>query len=436
MKRSPVLLVEDTPSIAMLLSGFLRRSEYEVITASSALEAQARFSLHRPAVVLLDLRLPDGDGIALLKEFKALNAETKYIIITSDASPQRALEATQAGAFDYLLKPVSESDLINAVARAYSRNGGAKLAGRRFNVQEVVDSLSGSSAAIRETNAAIRAAAKSRAPVLLSGESGVGKGRCATAIHMASNANSGVFYSANCADLRPDSSMSNLPDLSQAGLTDLFEPGDSLFLENICELNPEIQSWLLRAFEPQTEFHARIICSTSKDAWAAVKSGKLREDLYHRLNVVGIQVPALRQRGDDVLIIANRVIPVLSAQEHRTFIGMTAAAEKLVRDYDWPGNIRQLVNTLWGAIVLNDGDRIAPEMLPAQLSGPVADTPQVTPVTDAASTLAEIERDAILRAIAANDGSVPKAAAQLAVSPSTLYRKLEIWNKGGGTSVR
>jgi DNA-binding NtrC family response regulator len=307
--------------------------------------------------------------------------------------------------------------------------------------------------------AKIRSVAASMATVFITGESGTGKELCAQAIHDGSARASGPFIALNCGAIPPDllesevfghmkgsfaGAISDKPGAAAAA------DGGTLFLDEICEMDAALQTRLLRFLQTSTvqpvgatrprKVNVRIICATNRDPLEAVRRGQLREDLYYRLYVVPIHMPPLRDRGTDVIEIAEAALARFSAEENRLFEGLDPAVRALFLRLRWPGNVRQLLNVIRTVVVLNAGGRVTPDMLPPDLvqtqAGATADGPAAAapPAFDqmVGRTLAEIEQIVIEATIARCGGSVPKAARVLDVSASTLYRKRDGWRQGGG----
>ncbi len=307
----------------------------------------------------------------------------------------------------------------------------------------------------------IQAVADTKATVLITGESGTGKELCAEAIHALSPRASGPFIALNCgaipADLLESEVFGHLKGSFTGAIADkpgaaAAADGGTLFLDEICEMDLSLQTKLLRFLQTSTitpvgatrprKVDVRIICATNRDPREEVRRGRFREDLYYRLHVVPIHMPPLRERNDDVIEIAERLLVEMAREEGRVFTGLSPEVADLFRRLPWPGNVRQLINVLRNVVVLNDGplvtiDMLPPDILEAAHLSP-ANAPQATtlpPGTPSAlaelagRTLAQIERMVIEAAIARHGGSIPRAAMELDVSPSTIYRKREAWER-------
>ena len=455
----PVLLIGDVAVPQAAHRPALTRAGFRVRVATSVAQGRVAFAESPPQVVLLDLALPDGNGIDLMQDLLRQRPQTRIIAMSAAGSIPLAVEAMRAGAHDFLVKPVDEARFLAAVTSAATpprRNTPRPQA----PAQLAPDGLFlGSSAAMEQIFAKIRSVAASMATVFITGESGTGKELCAQAIHDGSARASGPFIALNCGAIPPDllesevfghmkgsfaGAISDKPGAAAAA------DGGTLFLDEICEMDAALQTRLLRFLQTSTvqpvgatrprKVNVRIICATNRDPLEAVRRGQLREDLYYRLYVVPIHMPPLRDRGTDVIEIAEAALARFSAEENRVFDGLDPAVRALFLRLRWPGNVRQLLNVIRTVVVLNAGGRVTPDMLPPDLmqaqAGATADgaAAAAPPTFDqmVGRTLAEIEQIVIEATIARCGGSVPKAARVLDVSASTLYRKRDGWRQGGG----
>jgi two-component system repressor protein LuxO len=455
----PLLLIEDMPSLQMVYEAVLRKAGFEVTSAATAEDGMAKFRAARSKVVLLDLMLPDRDGLDLMKDMIATSPEARVIVITANGSINKAVEAMRAGAFEFLVKPFDETRLINAIETAGREAGlpgpvavNENPEGGRFH------GFIGSSAAMRDVYGKICSIRRSMATVFISGESGTGKEVCAQAVHEASTRASGPFVPLNCgaipSDLLESEVFGHLKGSFTGAIADKMgaagaADGGTLFLDEICEMDLNLQTKLLRFLQTSTiqpvgsvkakKVNVRIICATNRDPHEEVRKGRFREDLFYRLHVVPIHLPPLRDRGEDVIEIAEEMLAVFAKEEGKQFRNLDDEVKALFRRLPWPGNVRQVLNVLRNVVVLNDGDRVTTTMLPLEIlhlgeaatdpSGPVATRPQVTGLDQLIGRpLAEIERLVIEETIAQAGGSVSRAARILDVSPSTLYRKREGWS--------
>jgi DNA-binding NtrC family response regulator len=314
----------------------------------------------------------------------------------------------------------------------------------------------GSSAALERVQTKIRCVAGSTATVFITGESGTGKELAALAVHRHSPRSQGPFIALNCGAIPQDLLESEVFGHMKGSFTGAISDkpgaaaaadGGTLFLDEVCEMLPALQTKLLRFLQTSMvqpvgstrpkKVNVRIVCATNRDPIDAVRRGAFREDLYYRLYVVPIHMPPLRERGDDMIEIAECALALFAREEDKRFDGLSPEVQALFRAHPWPGNVRQLLNVVRNVVVLNKGGIVTPGMLPDNIvqdtalsapSGPsdAQATPDQRDVF-AGLTLAELERRAVLAALARHGGSVPRAARDLDVSPSTLYRKLAAW---------
>jgi DNA-binding NtrC family response regulator len=482
----PVLLVEDTPSLSMVYQAALERAGLAVTPVLCARDARAAFRKRASRVVLLDLMLPDGNGLDVLREMRARSPETRILVITANGSINRAVEAMRGGAFDFLVKPFDERRLLSAVKNAITSLSidaeEARSGERGAAAPPEIQGFVGSSARMRQIYSMIRNIGRSTATVFITGESGTGKEIAAHAIHQQSVRRAGPFVPINCGaiprDLLESEVFGHLKGSFTGAIADKIgaaaaADGGTLFLDEVCEMDLALQTKLLRflqtsmiqpvgAVEPR-KVDVRIVCATNRDPAAEVKAGRFREDLFYRLHVVPIVMPPLRERGDDVLEIAEVLLARFAREERKTFVRLSRSVRDALRRYAWPGNVRQLENVLRNAIVLHEGEEITLDMLPGTLlsgfeardntvrlrtngpghghGNPVQNLGQgaAQPLDDmplrealrglVGSTLADLEREFIEATIIECKGSIPRAARLLDVSPSTLYRKREAWER-------
>ncbi len=460
-----LLLIEDTPSLQMVYRSVLASAGYKVSVAGSAADGLLQFRQLQPAVVLLDLILPDGDGLALMQDMLAQRPETCVIAITANGSVNRAVEAMRAGAHDFLVKPFDENRFLGAVQNALAERvprqspSAAAPVVSECAVLHDRSSFIGSSDTMQQIHGTIASVARSMATVFITGESGTGKELCALAVHANSARASGPFIALNCGAIPQDLLESEVFGHMKGSFTGAISDkpgaaaaadGGTLFLDEICEMAPALQTKLLRFLQTSTvqpvgatrprKVNVRIVCATNRDPMDAVRRGQFREDLYYRLFVVPIHMPPLRDRGLDVIEIAETALFRFAEEEGRTFHGLDPTVRNLLPRLPWPGNVRQLLNVIRNVVVLNNGGWVTPDMLPPGLDVPLGRDMQTAfappPGTEQPSvdallglTLAEAERRVIEATLDRFSGSVPKAARVLDVSPSTLYRKIEAWGR-------
>jgi DNA-binding NtrC family response regulator len=459
--RAPdVLLVEDTPSLARIYAEYLRNEPVRLHSAETGAEALAFLREKRPVCVLLDIKLPDMDGIDILRIIRQERLSSSVVIITAHGSVNIAVGAMQAGATDFLVKPFSAERLIvtlrNALEQASLRT--IVEAYRDTYDQREYCGFIGSSLAMQAVYRILESAASSKATVFVTGESGTGKELAAEAIHSRSPRRGQPFVAINCGAIPGELMESEIFGHIRGAFTGAVAnrdgaatraDGGTLFLDEICEMPLPLQTKLLRFIQTgrfqkvgggeDETVDVRFVCATNRDPWKEVEAGRFREDLYYRLHVIPVHLPPLRERGEDVVDIARQALLRIAGEEGKAFTDFTPDALELLRNCPWPGNVRELENVLRGAVVLHEGKEIDAAMLPVRRnSGAVPEGPvlQASPPAPAQPVKVEplrvAERRLVEAALEEFDGNIPKAARALEISPSTLYRKLAAWNGVSG----
>lgn len=463
----PILLVEDTPSLSMVYEAVIRKAGHRAECVFSVSEAREKFAKTKHQIVLLDLLLPDGDGMDLVSEFIAAQPDIKVIVITANGSINRAVEAMRLGAFDFLVKPFDETRLLSAVDNAQKALASDVEQFRAPPVESgEFQGFIGSSKPMQDIYSMVRNIGRSTATVFVTGESGTGKELCAQAIHDVSNRANGPFVPLNCGaiprGLLESEVFGHLKGSFTGAIADkkgaaAAASGGTLFLDEICEMDLSLQTKLLRFLQTSTiqpvgatkaqMVDVRIVCATNRDPLTEVRAGRFREDLYYRLHVVPIHLPPLREREGDIMQIADEILAKFTAEEGKNFTGFSLEVREIFTSMAWPGNVRQLMNAIRNVVVLNDGPIVLSEMLPSEVTMPnqafsngparLASSPDVMRGAEQSNNvsafigtpLATFEREFIEATIEFCDGSIPQAARLLDVSPSTLYRKKESWDK-------
>ena len=463
----PILLVEDTPSLSMVYEAVIRKAGHRAECVFSVSEAREKFTKTKHQIVLLDLLLPDGDGMELLSEFIAAQPDIKIIVITANGSINRAVEAMRLGAFDFLVKPFDETRLLSAVENARKALASdVNLPHTQTEGAGEFQGFIGSSDAMQGIYDMVRNIGRSTATVFVTGESGTGKELCAQAIHDVSNRASGPFVPLNCGaiprGLLESEVFGHLKGSFTGAIADkkgaaAAASGGTLFLDEICEMDLSLQTKLLRFLQTSTiqpvgatkarMVDVRIVCATNRDPLTEVRAGRFREDLYYRLHVVPIHLPPLRERNGDIMQIADEILAKFNAEEGKNFTGFSPEVRDIFTSMAWPGNVRQLMNAIRNVVVLNDGPIVLTEMLPSEVTMPNRTSSSVRSMLKSSpdamhteeqpsnvsafigTSLATFEREFIEATIDFCDGSIPQAARLLDVSPSTLYRKKESWEK-------
>jgi two-component system repressor protein LuxO len=499
-----VLLVEDTPSLARVYTEYLKKAAFAVTTVETGAAALDALREAPPEVVLLDLQLPDMNGMNVLKYVSGQQIPTAVVIITAHASVNVAVEAMRHGAYDFVVKPFTADRLMVTVRNAVERlrlvqivdTYTGELARSRFH------GFIGSSLVMQGVYRIIDSAASSRATVFITGESGTGKEVCAEAIHRQSPRRDKPFVAINCGAIPKELMESEIFGHVKGAFTGAVADregaaaradGGTLFLDEICEMELGLQTKLLRFIQTGTyqkvggtrleKIDLRILCATNRDPLREVEEGRFREDLYYRLHVIPIHLPPLRDREDDVLSIARQFLLDYAAEEGKSFNRFHPDVEHIFQAYSWPGNVRQLQNVIRNVVVLHDGEQVMLSMLPPPLNQSAQSLhAQQRPAPVAAPALAvpalagpaehgggqgfvgsfgqqathatpgptggfmvqpaapeprpirplwQVEKETIEEAIAACDGNIPRAAALLEISASTIYRKRLAWEAEG-----
>ena len=439
-----ILVVDDEAAARSALRELLTAEGYEVALAVDGAAALERLSELPPDAVVTDLDMPGMGGMELIAELHESHRHLPVIVVTSAAELRTAVAAMRAGATDYINKPVELDELLLALSRALQQRD-IRLENENLRRQlrekqgEGMSGLLGSSPVMQRVYGVARRVAPSRATVLITGESGTGKGELARAIHALSPRADRPFVEVHCAALAETLLESELFGHEKGAFTGAekrrigrFEQASegTLFLDEIGEIPAATQVKLLtvlqeRRFErvggnEPVKVDVRILAATNRDLAADVASGRFREDLYYRLNVVGIEMPPLRLRGGDVLALAEHFLRRFAEENHKTVAGFTDRARTKIRSYRWPGNVRELENAIERAVVLCERDVIDDEDLPGGAVGGAA----LDGIAVPGATMAELERFAILRTLDAVDGSTVRAAEMLDISVRTIQYRL------------
>jgi two-component system repressor protein LuxO len=454
-----ILLVEDAPETVDLVRAQLTARGFAVRHVPDGPGALRALSEAAFDVVLLDLGLPGIGGLDVLREIRARRLPAAVVVLTGDASVDTAVAAMRAGAMDYLVKPCDPTRLevtLRNVLERQSLNSLVESYRERYEGDGFCDFI-GSSPAMQAVYRTIEAAAASIATIFITGESGTGKELCAAAIHKLSARRDKPFAVLNCAAIPPTLMESELFGHTKGAFTGATAAragvvrrahGGTLFLDEICDMPLELQAKLLRLVQTGS-FRAvgsdttetadlRFVCATNRDPLAEVAAARFREDLFYRMHVIPIHMPPLRERGNDVLAIAARLLADYSRGEGRLFEEFSPEAAESLLAYPWPGNVRELQNTIRRVVVLNEGRVVSAAMLPEPVRGawrvdavrhwlvPRPQAPANRSTARAAGPIQPlrlVEDMAIEEAIALCGGNIRRAAALLKVSPSTIYRK-------------
>ncbi|MFW6049960.1 MAG: sigma-54-dependent transcriptional regulator [Myxococcota bacterium] len=450
--KGQILVVDDDRSMCELVEAGLAKRGYQVDWRTRASEALQVLEGHDFDVVVTDLKLDDMSGIALCERVVGSRPDVPVVVMTAFGSMDAAVSAIRVGAYDFITKPIEMEALAAAVGRAVQhRHLSEEVKRLREEVEDVrgPGEMVGESATMRKVYDLINRVGESDATVLITGESGTGKELVARALHRKSERGKGPFVAINCAAMPPNLLESELFGHVKGAFTDakhsregLFVEASSgtLFLDEIGEMAPEMQAKLLRSLQErrvrpvggsqEIPFDTRIIAATNRDLDADVEQGRFREDLYYRINVVRVDVPPLRSRGSDILLLAQHFIDRIRKRSGKEVEGISSQAAQKMLEYDWPGNVRELENSMERACALARFDQITVDDLPEKIRN--YQSSQMVIASDDPSdlpTLEDLERRYIQRVLKAVAGNKTQAAKVLGVDRRTLYRKLERWDK-------
>ncbi len=467
-----ILLVEDDPAQARQVEAALKSDSYDIHHVETGNAGIAEIEREVPDAILLDLMLPDIQGIEILRLVAERQLACVVIVVTAHGSVNLAVEAMRLGAFDFIMKPFNAARLQVTLRNALEHNRLSRIVESFQDIDRTnYHGFIGSSLTMQAVYRIIESAANSKATVFISGESGTGKEVCAEALHNQSPRAQQPFVAINCGAIPKDLMESEIFGHVKGAFTGALSEregaarraqGGTLFLDEVCEMDLALQTKLLRFVQTGTfqkvggekteEVDVRFVCATNRDPVAEVTAGRFREDLFYRLHVIPIQLPPLRERADDMVLIARHFLVQFAKEEGKNFSDLAPEVETTFRAYPWPGNVREVQNVIRHIIVLNDGDQVLPEMLPPPVGGGAVDgsftermteaphspataanpgvaaVPATAERAEAIRPLAEVEREAIDQAIQLCDGNIPKAAHFLGVSASTIYRKKQAWD--------
>ena len=437
--KEHILVVDDSPDTLEVLQRNLESRGYRVFTAPGALEAIKILESKAMDLVITDLKMPEVDGLSLVRHIQENFKDTEVMMITGYPSIEGAVEAVKTGAEEYLSKPFTDEELFAAVKRVLDKLQERRIAQKQTDKLPVVrHGLIGESQAMRKVLKAIGKAASSSATVLITGESGTGKELVARAIHYNSSRASAPFVPINCGGIPETLLESELFGYVKGAFTGATETragffqtaeGGTIFLDEISETSLSMQVKLLRVLQDKEvimvgERHpqkvdARIIAATNKDLQSLVNKGSFREDLYYRLNVITIDVPPLREREEDILLLVNHFAVKYAKESGKTTPRFSENALQVLKSYYWPGNARELENIIQRLVIMSEGDVVDVTDLPSlmRFSALSGISPQ--------RTLAAVEAEYILSVLASVDKNKTKAAEILGIDRKTLREKLK-----------
>ncbi|MBU2955892.1 sigma-54-dependent transcriptional regulator [Marinobacter sp. F3R08] len=475
-----ILLVEDSPSNALVYRSYLDK-QYDVEVAHTGLDALQCLSEREFDALITDIRLPDTSGLDILDKMQREKPDLPVVVITAHGSVDMVVDAMQRGASDFISKPFDKARLDVTLTNILKKQQLKEVVEEyeKVFVREQFHRMIGASLPMQNVYRIVESAAKSRASVFITGESGTGKELCSEALHAESNRADKPFIALNCAAIPRELIESEIFGHVKGAFTGaasardgaaLRASGGTLFLDEIGEMPLDLQSKLLRLIQSgslqpvgsskEVNVDVRFICATNRDPLREVQEGRFREDLYYRLHVIPVHMPPLRERGKDILLIAQSLLLQYAMDEGKGFKQLHRDVEAFFLRYSWPGNVRELSNVIRNIVVLNDGKTVDMTMLPdltrsrheypesamaldseqTQPDGPMdlpANASVEAPLRSSPSSRGSEgimplwleEKRIIESAIERCSGNVPKAAAFLEISASTIYRKKQQWDK-------
>src|SRR5436853_4217219 len=444
-RKKRILAIDDEPAMTEWLKVLPEHTCFEVKTALIGTRGEEFFKAWKPDAVVTDMILPDVDGIELVRKFKQLDAEAEVIVITGQGNIPRSVEAVKAGAFDFLEKPVDAERLLDKLEKAIKQKtliDENEQLKQRLQDKYGLGNIIGKSKKMHELFELIESVAASEANILIQGENGTGKELIANAMHQKSKRSKGPFIKINCAAIPKDLIESELfgykkgaftgAMLDKEGLFEMAE-GGSLLLDEIGEMPPYLQTKLLRVLQEReyrpigsdriVHVDFRLICATNIDLDAALRDGRLREDLYFRINTITLRVPPLRERTEDIPLLCEHFLEKYRQRHQRNVKSIAPAAYHVLIRHRWPGNVRELENVIERGVLVAKGAEIAVNDLPESLRTESAATTEF--VIPPHRTLAEIERMAILQTLQRTNWNKQEAAQILGLYRPTLYSKMK-----------
>ncbi len=444
LEDARILLVDDEVAHLETLERLFRKEGHEVVTASGGQQALDLMREQKFHLVITDLMMPDIDGMDVLKLAQTLQPDTEVILMTAFGTVERAVKGMKEGAYDFVPKPIKRATILKAAEKALERQAlvveNKELKARLADLEEE-RTIVGQSPLMREAVDRVRQVAPSDATVLITGESGTGKELFAEMIYRLSHRSDDPFIAVNCAALPESILESELFGYEKGAFTGANErkmgrfeaaDGGTLFLDEIGEMSPQVQVKLLRVLQEgeferlganrPTEVDVRIVAATNKNLEAELEEDNFREDLYYRLNVIGIKIPPLRHRLEDVPILAEHFLQVYRAENDREISGFSAEALDTLQDYDWPGNVRELENAIERAVVLDTDNLIDVDDLSEHVESGSSEGRHIT--IPLGTSLEEIEQMVLHETLKMTQGDKKLAAKLLGIATRTIYRKL------------
>ena len=449
-----ILIIDDERTILLTLEALLGRHGYQPETAATASYGLRRLKEISPAVVLLDLQLPDAEGLEMLGQIKADHPDTQVIILTAHDSLHNAIESIKRGAYHFISKPYAPEELLSLIEKALEKQSllreteqlrkKTKQLEKRLEIAETLLSPVFKSKALQEIDELIEAMAPSEANVLITGESGVGKEVIANVIHSRSRRADKSMIKLNCAAFPQAMIESELFGYVRGAFTGAMNDfpgmiaaaaGSTLFLDEISEMPAELQTRFLRVLQ-EREYRPlgstknlkadfRVIAATNRPIASALAENRLRTDLYYRLNTFQIEIPPLRERKEDIPPLVSTFLKRFATELGKPEPEIAPEAFQKLLDYSWPGNVRELQNAMEYAVVLARNERISVKELPAEVQLPAALQQVERNANGGVQNLDDMERNAIIQALAQCHGNKKKAAQVLGIQRPTLYNKMK-----------
>ncbi len=457
MASELIFLVDDDAPLRLLVKTLLEDRGYSIRDFDDGQSFLENLD-EKPSLVLLDVMMPGLNGIETLKQVKTLHPEIPVVMLTSVDKVETAVEVIKLGAYDYLLKPIDEPRLFTCIDNALDQKNLTQKVRRLQNEVERLegkDGIIGKSKALAEIMNDVHKVASSNAGVLILGETGTGKEGIARAIHRASHFSTGPFVDINCGAIPETLQESELFGYKKGAFTGATESrpgklelaeGGTLFLDEVAEMSLATQAKLLRFLQERSfervgdtrkiEVHTRVIAATNQDIKALLKNNKFREDLYYRLAVFPIEMPPLRERKEDIPLLCNHFLSKYESELKKQVTSISDEALQCLQDYSWPGNIRQLENTIYRAMITTSYDSIDIDCLSEDILEdtnvdekpvPKSEEPSDSPI-DSVTPFHDVVKQTLQQALKKTEGHIPKAAKALSISRSTFYRMLKKYN--------
>ncbi|MDD4516452.1 sigma-54 dependent transcriptional regulator [Massilibacteroides sp.] len=440
----PILIVEDDITFSLMLSTWLKKKGFDVTSIATIVDAKKIIEKKQFDLILSDLRLPDGDGIDLLKWLENKQLSLPVIVMTGYAEVQTAVQAMKLGASDYISKPINPQELLKKIEEISAIKEESVPVVREIAEEKHEEYIQGKSNNAVQMYDHVKLVAPTDMSVLITGESGTGKEYIARLIHLQSSRSKAPFVAVDCGAIPKDLAASEFFGHIKGSFTGAIDnktgafvaaDGGTIFLDEIGNLTYEIQVQLLRALQErkvkpvgsnqELPINVRLISATNENLRQAIDNGEFREDLYHRINEFTIRIPSLQERKEDIILFANHFLDQANSELNKSIVGFDEAVTKLFCSYSWPGNLRQMKNSVKYGTLLAVGKFITLNDLPEELTV-VKDTKETNPVVQLKSE--DHERSLIVRALQETENNKSKAAKLLGIDRKTLYNKLKIYN--------